>query len=145
MEKENLLQGTLPVCKKVARLASYFNWLSNNIDTALEMNNGNPGNNVEGIKNPWEKFSFSITNTTSRRLQIILSQQGASGLTNASLIKAIAGIMTVFDWYANDPHSTAYAEKLDIPYRFDEENNEPIFSVKQRTDVEKLFFSKYSK
>ena len=145
MEKENLLQGTLPVCKKVARLASYFNWLSNNIDTALEMNNGNPGNNVEGIKNPWEKFSFSITNTTSRRLQIILSQQGASGLTNASLIKAIAGIMTVFDWYANDPHSTAYTDKLDIPYRFDEENNEPIFSVKQRTDVERLFFSKYSK
>ncbi len=139
IEKENLLQGKLPVCKKVARLASYFNWLSDNIDKALKLNGNNPGNDVEGVKNPWEKFSFSITNTTSYRLQVILSQQGAFGLTNASLLKAIADIMTVFDWYANDQKSAAYTDKIGIPYRFDETTNEPVFSVDQRKDVDVLF------
>lgn len=127
--------GSKPVFKKVSRLAHYFDWLSDNIDEALKANDGNSGGLVTGIQNPWAKFSFTIENVTSTRLVKVLDPSSPLGLTNAALIKAIAEILAVLEWWINNPKSTAYETELHLPYRNDEVSGEPIFSVPVRKDV----------
>ena len=52
--------GSMPVFKKVSRLAHYFDWLSDNINESIKVNSGSQGGLVAGIENPWKKFSFTI-------------------------------------------------------------------------------------
>ena len=127
--------GSMPVFKKVSRLAHYFDWLSDNIKESIKVNNGSQGGTVAGIKNPWQKFTFTIENLSSSRLSSVLEATSELGSTNASLIKAISEILSVLDWWMNNPKSYAYESELHLPYRSDEATGEPIFSVPERKDV----------
>ncbi|NLK45410.1 MAG: hypothetical protein GX297_01970 [Treponema sp.] len=128
-------QGSLPVFKKVARLAYYFDWLLDNINESIKSNNGNRGGAVVGIENPWDRFVFTIDNTSSNRLTTVLEATSPLGTTNASLIKSIAEIFAVLDWWLNRTNSFAYETVLHLPYRSDDTTGEPIFSVPVRKDV----------
>ena len=127
--------GSMPVFKKVSRLAHYFDWLSDNINESIKVNSGSQGGLVAGIENPWKKFSFTIENISSSRLTSILETTSPLGTTNASLVKAISEVFSVLDWWMNNPKSFAYETELHLPYRSDEATGEPIFSVPERKDV----------
>ena len=127
--------GSMPVFKKVSRLAHYFDWLSDNINESIKVNSGSQGGFVAGIENPWKKFSFTIENISSSRLTSILEANSPLGTTNASLVKAISEVFSVLDWWMNNPKSFAYETELHLPYRSDEATGEPIFSVPERKDV----------
>ncbi len=127
--------GSMPVFKKVSRLAHYFDWLSDNINESIKVNSGSQGGFVAGIENPWKKFSFTIENISSSRLTSILEANSPLGTTNASLVKAISEVFSVLDWWMNNPKSYAYESELHLPYRSDEATGEPIFSVPERKDV----------
>ncbi|MBO4727563.1 MAG: hypothetical protein J5631_03995 [Spirochaetaceae bacterium] len=127
--------GSMPVFKKVSRLAHYFDWLSDNINESIKVNSGSQGGLVAGIENPWKKFSFTIENISSSRLTSILEATSPLGTTNASLVKAISEVFSVLDWWMNNPKSFAYETELHLPYRSDEATGEPIFSVPERKDV----------
>ena len=127
--------GSMPVFKKVSRLAHYFDWLSDNINESIKVNSGSQGGFVAGIENPWKKFSFTIENISSSRLTSILEAYSPLGTTNASLVKAISEVFSVLDWWMNNPKSFAYETELHLPYRSDEATGEPIFSVPERKDV----------
>ena len=127
--------GSMPVFKKVSRLAHYFDWLSDNINESIKVNSGSQGGLVAGIENPWKKFSFTIENISSSRLTSILESTSPLGTTNASLVKAISEVFSVLDWWMNNPKSFAYETELHLPYRSDEATGEPIFSVPERKDV----------
>ena len=127
--------GSMPVFKKVSRLAHYFDWLSDNINESIKVNGGNQGGSVAGIENPWKKFAFTIENISSSRLTAVLEANSPLGTTNAALVKAISEVFSVLDWWMNNPKSYAYATELHLPYRSDEATGEPIFSVPERKDV----------
>ncbi len=127
--------GSMPVFKKVSRLAHYFDWLSDNINESIKVNSGSQGGLVAGIENPWKKFSFTIENISSSRLTAVLEATSPLGTTNAALVKAISEVFSVLDWWMNNPKSYAYETELHLPYRSDEATGEPIFSVPERKDV----------
>lgn len=127
--------GTMPVFKKVSRLAHYFDWLTDNIKESIKDNSGSQGGMVAGIENPWKKFVFTIDNISSSRITAILEAASPLGTTNASLIKGISEIFSVLDWWMNNPKSFAYNTELHLPYRNDEATGEPVFSVPERKDV----------
>ena len=127
--------GSMPVHKKVSRLAHYFDWLSDNIKESIKANGGSQGGPVAGIENPWNKFSFTIENISSSRISAVLEATSPLGTTNASLVKAISEVFAVLDWWMNNPKSFAYEAELHLPYRNEEATGEPIFSVPERKDV----------
>ena len=129
----------MPVYKKVAKLAKYFDWLADNIAESLQQNGSKPGAAVSGIGNPWERYQFTLGNVTSLRFDVLLGGKNSIGTINANLIVSIAEILAVLDWWLNNPHSTAYTEELREPYRIDDITGDPVFTVPLRNDVEYLF------
>lgn len=139
LEQEMSAHGSLPVFKKIARLNKYFAWVSSNIDEVLGSRGGINGGTVEGVGNPWERFRFVIENVTSQRFTTLCGGKTSAACTNARLICAIADVLAVLNWWLNDSSSPAYNNELEIPYRYDEVTEEPIFNVPLRNDVEYIF------
>ncbi|WP_147615081.1 hypothetical protein [Treponema pectinovorum] len=96
---------------------------------------------VMGISNPWAKYEFDIPNPISKRLDVILGKKsaGETNATNANLIKYAMCIMSVLDWWINNPESPAYSAEAQKIYRISETDGGPAFSVPVRTDQNKLF------
>lgn len=139
MENDKSAYGSQPVYKKVARFAKYFGWLSGNVTKALEASGGKPTGLVSGIENPWSKYTFTIGNVISHRLDVLFGAKSVGGQTNANLIVVIAKIFAVLDWWMNNMQSHSYAAELEIPYRADALTGEPIFSCPLRNDVDYIF------
>lgn len=98
--------------------------------------------NVESLANPWEHYNFDIPNEVSKRLDVFLGAQNTSEDTNANnanLLKYTLCIISVLDWWINNPESPAYSTPPMRIYRINQEDGKPEFSVPERTDQNKLF------
>ncbi len=97
---------------------------------------------VKLVENPWDHYSFSISNEVSKRLDVLLGAQNRSAstnATNANLIKYTLCFVSVLDWWINNPDSPAYqTDPMDI-YRISPDDGKPLFSVPERNDQNKLF------
>lgn len=97
---------------------------------------------VLGISNPWSHYVFDIPNEISKRMDVFLGQSGQNEeihATNANLLKYTLYVMSVLDWWINNPNSDAYAMGAQKVYRVSEEDGKPIFSVPTRNDQNQLF------
>ncbi|MDE5898060.1 MAG: hypothetical protein K2H09_02175, partial [Treponemataceae bacterium] len=97
---------------------------------------------VAKIQNPWERYRFDVPNEISKRLDVILGGQKKSqpaNATNANLLKYTLCIISVLDWWINNPESPAYAMSPKNIYRVSAEDGKPQFSVPLRNDQNKLF------
>lgn len=97
---------------------------------------------VANVKNPWAHYKFDIQNEVSKRLDVLLGAKNTTKNThanNANLIKYTLCIISVLDWWINNPDSPAYATSPMHIYRISEEDGKPVFSVPERTDQNKLF------
>lgn len=97
---------------------------------------------VSMISNPWEHYKFDISNEISKRLDTLLGANNTSANTNANnanLLKYTLCILSVLDWWINNPESPAYTTSPRHIYRISEEDGKPKFSVPERNDQNKLF------
>ncbi len=103
---------------------------------------------IEGGKKPspdeasgmFGQYQFEVPNPVSRRLDALCSIKKLHKKTNATLIKYCTLIISVLDWWINEPISPAYNAHLPILYRAkDDESAVPVFSISARTDVEQIF------
>jgi hypothetical protein len=97
---------------------------------------------VSSIQNPWEHYKFDIPNEVSKRLDVLLGAQNNGPNTNANnanLLKYTLCIVSVLDWWINNPDSPSYQCPPMQIYRVSEEDGKPQFSVPERTDQNKLF------
>ena len=98
--------------------------------------------NVSEVENPWEHYKFDIQNEVSKRLDVLLGAQNTSEnttATNANLIKYTLCVLSVLDWWINNPDSPAYKTSPKHIYRINPEDGKPEFSVPERKDQNKLF------
>ena len=97
---------------------------------------------VTCVRNPWEHYKFDIPNEISKRIDILLGAQNKSANTNANnanLLKYTLCIISVLDWWINNPESPAYMTSPRHIYRISAEDGKPQFSVQERNDQNKLF------
>lgn len=97
---------------------------------------------VSMISNPWEHYKFDISNEISKRLDTLLGGNNTTSTTNANnanLLKYTLCILSVLDWWINNPESPAYSTNPRRIYRISEEDGKPKFSVPERNDQNKLF------
>ena len=96
---------------------------------------------VLGVMNPWERYQFDIPNTISKRLDVLLGakRQTNTSATNANLIKYTLCIVSVLDWWINNPQSPAYTTNAMHIYRISEKDGGPAFSAPVRSDQNQLF------
>lgn len=97
---------------------------------------------VSMISNPWDHYKFDISNEISKRLDILLGGNNTTATTNANnanLLKYTLCILSVLDWWINNPESPAYSTNPRRIYRISEEDGKPKFSVPERNDQNKLF------
>lgn len=97
---------------------------------------------VSMISNPWDHYKFDISNEISKRLDTLLGGNNTTATTNANnanLLKYTLCILSVLDWWINNPESPAYSTNPRRIYRISEEDGKPKFSVPERIDQNKLF------
>lgn len=97
---------------------------------------------VSMISNPWDHYKFDISNEISKRLDTLLGGNNTTATTNANnanLLKYTLCILSVLDWWINNPESPAYSTNPRRIYRISEEDGKPKFSVPERNDQNKLF------
>lgn len=97
---------------------------------------------VSMISNPWEHYKFDISNEISKRLDTLLGGNNTTATTNANnanLLKYTLCILSVLDWWINNPESPAYSTNPRRIFRISEEDGKPKFSVPERNDQNKLF------
>ncbi len=96
---------------------------------------------VLGILNPWNRYKFDVPNPVSKRLDVLLGAKRSdevTAATNANLLKYTLCIVSVLDWWVNNPSSPAYMTDTAEVYRIDKDGG-PGFSAPERTDQNKLF------
>ncbi len=94
------------------------------------------------VANPWEHYRFDIPNEVSKRLDVLLGAQNTTAntnATNANLLKYTLCVLSVLDWWVNNPESPAYTTSSKHIYRINSEDGKPQFSVPERKDQNKLF------
>ncbi|MCR4735007.1 MAG: hypothetical protein K5829_08400 [Treponema sp.] len=97
---------------------------------------------VSQIENPWEHYKFDIGGEVSKRLDVLLGAQNktaTTNATNANLLKYTLCIISVLDWWINNPGSPAYATDPMNIYRVSASDGKPQFSVELRKDQNALF------
>lgn len=97
---------------------------------------------VVGFSNPWSRYVFDIPNEISKRMDVFLgasSSTASEHATNANLLKYTLCVMSVLDWWINNPSSDAYTTSSMRVYRISEADGKPLFSVPVRNDQNQLF------
>lgn len=96
---------------------------------------------VLGVLNPWNRYSFDIPNPISKRLDVLLGAKrpdDVTAATNANLLKYTLCVISVLDWWVNNPSSPAYITDTAEVYRIEKDGG-PGFSAPERSDQNKLF------
>lgn len=96
---------------------------------------------VLGVMNPWDRYHFDLSNVVSKRMDVLLGakKQENTSATNANLIKYTLCIVSVLDWWINNPASPAYSYDSKSIYRVSAKDGGPEFSVPERNDQNQLF------
>lgn len=97
---------------------------------------------VSLVKNPWNHYKFDVQNEVSKRVDILLGARNKTentNATNANLLKYTLCVVSVLDWWLNNPESPAYSTSPTHIYRISTEDGKPQFSTKQRSDQNRLF------
>lgn len=126
-----------PLCMRTDFLRQVFSALTKSIDAQSKEKGV-----VMGVANPWKKYEFDIPNVVSKRMDVLLGAkkpEGESAATNANLIKYGLCIVSVLDWWINNPESPAYSTDSANIYRINEKDGGPSFSAPVRNDQNKLF------
>ena len=124
-----------PLSSRTDYLRTVFTTLAKRIDD----NSGSKGT-VLGILNPWDRYVFDLPNVVSKRIDVLLgAKKEDTNATNANLIKYTLCMISVLDWWINNPQSPAYTSDVEHQYRISQKDGAPEFSVPLRSDQNSLY------
>lgn len=139
MEKPNRDDTYKPLSNRVAYLKKIFSELIARTENFLKnTENSNTETPDFGAVNILEHYRFDVPNSISRRADILLGGKKSKKLTNLNLLKYCLCVISVLDWWINDPESPAYDHNSKYPYRTDTDNN-LVFAVSTLKDPNKIF------
>ncbi|GMO58667.1 MAG: hypothetical protein Ta2A_04310 [Treponemataceae bacterium] len=108
--------------------------------TAIEQAEGAHAKEMNELGNPWEAYHFEVPNPVSARLDILLgAKKGSPKANNANLLKYVTAIVSVLDWWVNNPRSPVY-KGADFPiYRVAVDDGGVGITPPVRSDQTQLF------
>lgn len=128
-----------PLGVRVAKLKSAFDYI---LGKCVQAYKENPREAVKrtdlGVAHVFNTYTFPVPNVVSRRLDVLLGGKNSKNANVFNLIKYTNAVVTVLDWWVNDPDSPAYAVDAEQIYRKDN-GGKPIFSVPTRSDQNESF------
>ncbi len=132
-----------PLFSRVARLRvlleNYMKSVEKSEAVAMAKG-GEPGSSGGDMINAFDNYRFDIPNMVSRRLDALCGGKNSANKTNAVLLRYSLSILSVLDWWINDPYSPAYKIQSESIYRTVEAGGTiPAFGVTPRTDTDEIF------
>lgn len=128
-----------PLGARVAKLKTAFDYIIGNCILAYKENPREATRREDlGVAHVFSQYSFPVPNIVSRRLDVLLGGKNSKNANNFNLIKYTNYVVTVLDWWINDPESPAYAVDAEQIYRKDN-GGKPIFSIPTRSDQNEVF------
>ncbi|MDR2494503.1 MAG: hypothetical protein LBD24_04680 [Spirochaetaceae bacterium] len=127
-----------PVFPEIRKLRRYLTVAASSVEQASKQ--GGPEKQIpcKGIANPWAPYNFQVaSNPLAMRLDGLL---GPAKRNNASLIYFTLSVVTVLDYFVNNPDSWAYQNNDANLFRsVDGEGIIPQFGVDDKIDADMLF------
>jgi hypothetical protein len=90
---------------KTRVLRQGFTVIAAEIEHSLKAGGASAGASCGAINNPWDAYVFQVQNPLSKRLNMLLSKENRN---NVSLIHYTLSVLTVLDYFLNNPKSWAY-------------------------------------
>jgi hypothetical protein len=126
-----------PIFPKVRTLRQDFIIIAGEIEKALQEGGASAMVRCAAINNPWDPYVFQVANPLSKRLNMLL---GKENRTNVSLIYYTLSVLTVLDYFINNPQSWAYQTNTAKLFRSsDAEGIFPESLPEKRIDADAVF------
>ncbi|MDR1325561.1 MAG: hypothetical protein LBK00_05945 [Treponema sp.] len=126
-----------PVYSEVRRLRKLLSIVVANIETANKNGGAEALTHCEGINNPWDAYTFQVSNPISKRFNMLL---GPKRRTNATLISFSLMVVSVLDHILNCEDSWAYLPDMGPLFRsVNGEGNLPQFGVDEKINADLIF------
>jgi hypothetical protein len=90
---------------KIRALRHDFTIIADEIDRAIRAGGPSAKALCAAINNPWDQYVFQVENPLSKRLNALLDREHR---TNVSLIHYTLSVLSVLDYFLNNPDSWAY-------------------------------------
>lgn len=131
---KNNINAIYPEARQLRKLLSL-------VVASIEEANKNGGAETlahcEGVNNPWDAYTFQVTNPISKRLDMLL---GPKRRTNATLVSFTLMVVSVMDHILSCEDSWAYPPELGPLFRsVNGEGNIPQFGVDEKIDADLIF------
>ncbi|MDR2518763.1 MAG: hypothetical protein LBD13_05040 [Spirochaetaceae bacterium] len=132
--KKNIMP---PVFPEIRKLRKYLTVVASGIEAGKQSGADKQGP-CKGIANPWAPYNFQVaSNPLAMRLDTLL---GPAKRNNASLIYFTLSVVTVLDYFVNNPESWAYEANDTTLFRsIKGEGVIPQFGVDDKIDADMLF------
>jgi hypothetical protein len=98
-------KDVIPIFPKIRILRQDFTVIAEEIEKALQEGGASAMARCAAVNNPWDPYVFQVANPLSKRLDMLL---GKENRTNVSLIYYTLSVLTVLDYFINNPNSWAY-------------------------------------
>jgi hypothetical protein len=102
------------VSSKIRTLRQAFTRIAASIERAMKAGGAAAGAHCEAINNPWDNYDFAVENPLSKRLNLLLDKKNRS---NVSLVFYTISVISVLDYFLNNPDSWAYRTNPDKLFR----------------------------
>ena len=128
-----------PIYRVVPSLRKAFEEIIKRGEAFYAQNPTDANDNSEiGAIKLWNHYHFPMSNTISRRLDVLLGGRNSPKTNNLNLLKYTACVLSVLDWWLNDSNSPAYANPASCPFRKDTDGH-PRFTTPVMSNVDSLF------
>lgn len=128
-----------PIYRQVPNIRKAFEEIIKRAEKAYSQNPSSANDNSEiGALKLWTRYHFPMPNSVSKRLDILLGGKNSPNVNKLNLLKYTACVLSVLDWWLNDPNSPAYAKNASCPFRKDIDGH-PLFNTPTLNNVDVLF------
>lgn len=128
-----------PVFRQVPAIRKAFEEIIKRGEKVFAQNPTDANNTTEiGATKLWTHYHFPMPNTVSRRLDVLLGGKASTNTNKLNLLKYTACVLSVLDFWINDPNSPAYAKSAACPFRKDTDGH-PLFNIPVMSNVDSLF------
>ena len=128
-----------PVFRQVPNIRKAFEEIIKRAEKVFAQNPTNANDEAEiGATKLWTHYHFPMPNCVSKRLDVLLGGKNSTNTNKLNLLKYTACVLSVLDWWINDPNSPAYAKSASCPFRKDADGH-PVFTTPVMSNVDSLF------
>ena len=128
-----------PVFRQVPNIRKAFEEIIKRAEKVFTQDPTNANDEAEiGATKLWTHYHFPMPNSVSKRLDVLLGGKNSTNTNKLNLLKYTACVLSVLDWWINDPNSPAYTKSASCPFRKDVDGH-PVFTTPVMSNVDSLF------